>query len=135
RNAALLVAFTHDNVHGHGLTATGGFHVTAGAQWFADSLGSVERRTNYFWNYRHYVEIWEDIVIAFGTSGNLSFGRDPDPTDVADVVRGYRRGRIWGDKAAGGSVEVRFPIWRDINASAPGQLVLLKDVRAYVFAD
>ncbi len=135
RNGALLVAATHDSVRSRGLNPVGGWHLTLGAEWFARGLASQERRTNYFWSHRQYIEIVEDLVVAFGTSGNLSFGREPDASDAANVVRGYRPGRIWGDKAASGFVEVRFPFARDINWSCPGQLFLLKDIRGYVFAD
>jgi WD40 repeat protein len=135
RNGALVVAATHNNVRSRGLNAVGGCQLTLGASWFARGLGSQERRTNYFWSYRQYLEIYEDVIVAFGSSGNLSFGRDPDPTDVANVIRGYRRGFIWGDKAASGFFEIRFPIVRDINGSLPGQVLLLKDIRGYVFAD
>ncbi|KAF0241090.1 MAG: WD40 domain-containing [Planctomycetota bacterium] len=135
RNAALVVAATHHNVRSRGLNPVGGWHLTLGASWFAHGLGSHERRTNYFWSHRQYIEVYEDIVVAFGSSGNLSFGPHADATDAADVIRGYRRGRIWGDKAASGFLEVRFPIVRDINWSMPGQVFLLKDIRGYVFAD
>ena len=40
-----------------------------------------------------------------------------------------------GARAAGGTVEVRFPIVRDINWSLPGQVLFVKDIRGYVFAD
>ncbi|MEK7468201.1 MAG: DPP IV N-terminal domain-containing protein [Planctomycetota bacterium] len=135
RNGALLVAATHHSVRSRGLNPIGGWHLTLGASWFARGLGSQERRTNYFWSHRQYIEVFEDIVVAFGSRGNLSFGRDADATDAADVIRGYRRGSIWGEKVASGFLEVRFPIVRDINWSMPGQVFLLKDIRGYVFAD
>ncbi len=135
RNGGLLVAVTHDSVRGRGLNAIGGWQLTLGAEWFAKGLASQERRTNYFWSHRQYLEVFEDLVVAFGSSGNLSFGPDPDPTDVANVIRGYEPGRIWGDKAAGGFLEIRFPVVRDINWAFPGEIFLLKDIRAYVFGD
>ncbi|MCC6739078.1 MAG: PD40 domain-containing protein [Planctomycetia bacterium] len=135
RNGGLVVAVTHNSVRGRGLNPIGGWQLTLGAEWFARGLGSQERRTNYFWSNRQFIEVWEDVVVAFGSAGTLSFGRDTDATDLGDVIRGYRYGRRWGARAASGFLEVRFPIARGINWVFPGELFLLKDIRGYCFAD
>lgn len=135
RNGGLIFAATHDNVIGRGLHPSGGFHAQVGAEFYHRDLASQERRTTWFWNWRQYIEVWEDVVIALGSTGRLSHGRDPDAFDIADVVRGYHFGRIEGRNAAGASAEIRFPLWRDINWSWPGQVLLVKDLRAYIFGD
>jgi hypothetical protein len=135
RNGAVVAALTHDNVHGRGLNPLGGFHFTGGARWYRDFWGSEEERTVYFWEYRQYIRFWEDIVLALRCSGHLSHGPQADVEDVGSVVRGYSRDRIEGRNVAGASAEVRFPLWRDINWSTPGQFLLVKDLRGFVFAD
>ena len=135
RDAAMIVALTHDNVHGRGLNPSGGIQFTAGVAWFRDFWGSQEIRTDYFWDYRQYVEPLHDHVIALRTFGQISVGEDSDATDVGTMIRGYRFGRWWGRNALAASVEYRFPIWRDINWATPGQIFLIKDLRGYVFGD
>jgi hemolysin activation/secretion protein len=135
RNAGLVAALQHSNVYGRGLEPIGGFSVTLGAAWFTRGFGSQERRTNWFWSWSQYIRLHEDVVLVLRTQGLLSHGPDADVSDAASIVRGYRPGRVEGRNAAGVSAEIRFPIWRDINWTFPGQLFLLKDVRAYVFGD
>ncbi|MBI2921673.1 MAG: PD40 domain-containing protein [Planctomycetes bacterium] len=135
RNGAVVVALTHNNVTGRGINPSGGFSATGGVAWYRDFFGSQEIRNVYFWRYRQYIEIWEDLVVALGSTGHISTGRDADVQDVAGVVRGYRANRHEGRNVCGASAEIRFPIWRDVNWSMPGQIFLLKDMRGYVFGD
>ncbi|MCE9583603.1 MAG: BamA/TamA family outer membrane protein [Planctomycetes bacterium] len=112
-----------------------GYAVGASVTWWIPPVGSQVNRLNESAAGKLYVELWHDHVLALRVNGTHSSGPDRDRLTLKDGVRGYDSGDPHGTDIAAATAEFRFPIWRDLDWALPAQVLLVKDVRAVVFAD
>jgi Tol biopolymer transport system component len=113
----------------------GGYVVTGGLTWMTHWLGSDIERTTYNLEGRLYAELLHDVVLAARLGAIHSTGPDAEQLSLKDRVRAYGSSEPRGPDLAFLNVELRFPLYRDLEWVLPGQIALLKDVRASVFGD
>ncbi|MBI2920930.1 MAG: PD40 domain-containing protein [Planctomycetes bacterium] len=112
-----------------------GYAVGLAVETLLPEVGSDRARVNYSGDLRGYVELWEDWVVAARLRGFKTNGHDAEDVGLKDYVRGYGSGEPQGTDLLAATVELRFPLWRDIDWALPGQVLLVKDLRAFVFFD
>ena len=115
--------------------AIAGYAASLSFETLLPEVGSDRARLNYSGEVRFYQSLWEDWVVAARLRGYKTNGHDAEDRGLKGFVRGYGSGDPQGTDLLAASVELRFPVWRDIDWALPGQVLLVKDLRAFVFFD
>jgi len=128
---------THDNRLYRGLSFVRGQMLSLGGELYpGDESDLEEERYGYiFGSFEQAFTFGQDHTLYINASGDLTKGRDRPELDLASVVRGYERDEYEGYGRIGGTLEYRFPIYRDGNYSVLGHYLLLKDIRGFAFID
>ncbi len=118
-----------------------GFALGGSAKWFSEHLGGDRERREYY----GFLEASRDIVQDLIVWGRLDYEKtvgdeflDAELLEIGGRVRGAEDLR--GVERGGVTVELRFPLWRDLmwkplEAVGVGEWLILKDLRGFVFGD
>lgn len=118
-----------------------GFAFGGSAKWFSGHLGGDRERTEYY----GFLEVSRDIVQDLILWGRVDYEKtlgeeylDAELLEIEGRVRGAEDLR--GTDRAGVTLELRFPIWRDLmwqplEFVGIGEWLILKDLRGFVFGD
>jgi Tol biopolymer transport system component len=133
--SGLFAEAVYDNTLTRGLDTVGGTRLRASAVRFGRELGGDVDTTELGLELEQHLPLSRDVILKLGLDADSGEGPDLVLWDLARVVRGVGFDLYEGPGRLGLVTELRFPLARDLDVPALGEWLLLKDLRAYVFAD
>ena len=117
-----------------------GFFIGGNAFWFRDHLGGDRDLTEYTSVFETSYGVKQDWLLWLRLSYAKKIGPllDSEALEIESAVRGSKR--LEGTDVGGMTLELRFPLWRDLflmplEFIGLGEYLLFKDLRGFVFGD
>ncbi len=111
------------------------------AAWLSDHLGGERERREYFGFLEISLDFVQDLILWTRVRWEKAVGREfleAELLEIEGAVRGARD--LEGVEGGAVTVELRFPIWRDLlwkpfEFLGLGEWLILKDLRGFAFGD